>query len=170
MRRHPTNLLFASHLAMTYHNLFYVADDDLEKLGWCEQALVLRRQIVEKNPGNAYHRSNLARTYQILGLGQFARGLKKDGLESLHESHRILQQVVADDPKATAYHDNLGCVCETLGSSLAQEGRIREAITYLEQARAVYQKLVESNPDEARFKEAVVWAEKELAVLAQTRP
>ncbi len=121
---------------MTYHNLFYVTDDDLGKLAWCEQALVLRRQIVEKNPGNAYHRNNLARTYQILGLGQFARGLKNDGLKSLHESHRLLQQVVVDDPRATMFHDNLGCVCESLGSSLAQQGRIKEAVACLEQARA----------------------------------
>jgi hypothetical protein len=80
-----------------------------------------------------------------------------------------LQEVVIDDPKATIFQYNLGVICSILSSALAEQGRIREAIACLEQARTLYQKLVDSSPSDASYKEALVSAEHDLAVLAQKK-
>jgi hypothetical protein len=80
-----------------------------------------------------------------------------------------LQQVVVDDPKPPIYQHNLGCLCTTLASVLAQQGRNREAIACLEQARSLFQKLVHSHPDDARYQEGVRSAEHDLAIIAQKK-
>ena len=165
VRHDIATLEFTSDLAMTYNNLFYVTDGEPEKQAWCDQALALRRQLVEKNPGNTYFRRNLARTYEILGVAQLNRGQKDDGLKSLLESRRILQQVVVDDPVFKIAQDNLASLCVNVGSALAARGQIPEAVAAYEQSRALYQKLLESSPADANYKECLRLAEQRLTVV-----
>jgi hypothetical protein len=75
--------------------------------------------------------------------------------------------VVVDDPKATIFQDNLGGVCARLGSALAKQGRIPDAIAAFEQSRATYQKLLNSNPNDVGYKEGLLKAERDLAMLTQ---
>ncbi len=162
VRRDSANLEIASDLAMTYNNLYYVTDGEPEKQSWCDQALTLRRQIVDKNPGNTFFRRNLARTYEIFGIAQLNRGQKDDGLKSLLESRRILQQVVVDDPVFKLAQDNLASLCSNMGSALAERGRIPEAVAAYEQSRTLYQKLLDSSPADANYKECLRLAEERL--------
>ena len=165
--RHDTATLeFASDLAMTYNNLFYVTDGEPEKQVWCDQALALRRQLVEKYPGNTYFRRNLARTYEIFGVAQLNRGQKDDGLKSLLESRRILQQVVVDDPVFKLAQDNLASLCANVGDALVERRRIPEAVAAYDQSRTLYQKLLESSPADANYKECFRLAEQRLATVA----
>ena len=125
-------------------------------------ALTLRRQIVDKNPGNTFFRRNLARTHEIFGIAKLNRGQKDDGLKSLLESRRILQQVVVDDPVFKLAQDNLASLCSNMGSALAERGRIPEAVAAYEQSRTLYQKLLDSSPADANYKECLHLAEERL--------
>jgi eukaryotic-like serine/threonine-protein kinase len=169
LRKNPANLEYKSDLAMTCNNLYYVSDGPLEKQAWCEKALTLRKELVLVNPGNNYFQRNLARTYEIFGITQLAGNHHEDGLKSLEEGRRILQQVVVNEPVFKLAQDNLASLCATLGMALRNEGRIQEAIAAFDQSRATYQKLLQVSPDDAGFKGGLSMAEHEIALTAQKK-
>ncbi len=59
MRRNPQILDFKANLAMTYNNLAMATDDIRETLSMCQEALELRKQLVEQAPTNNWFRRNL---------------------------------------------------------------------------------------------------------------
>jgi tetratricopeptide (TPR) repeat protein len=163
VRKDPGQIDFKNDLALTYNNLTILTDSAVEKRALFEQALPIRKQLVEQAPTSSFFRRNLARTYELHGLNQFDLGHTKDALSSLQESRLLLQQVVVEQPAVTIYQDSLAGACESLGTILAKLGHHREAKEVFEQARTICRKLVHSNPDEAGLKESLMRVERGLA-------
>ncbi len=113
----PAQVEFKNDLALTYHNSAFLAAGQ-ERRALLEQALALRKQLVEALPANPVFRRHLARTYEILGRDQVELGQTQDALVSLRESRALLHRVVIEQPNVTTYQDNLGSACE-----LYSEGR-----------------------------------------------
>jgi tetratricopeptide (TPR) repeat protein len=162
--RNPQKVDFKSDLAMTYNNLAMATDEPGELLRMTQEALELRKQVVEQAPTNNWFRRNLARTYQNLGIYNEAAGRPADGLKAIEESHRLLQQVVADQPTVSRYQADLGWILILLGRRLADRGRTKEAGDAFRQSRAIYQKLRDKNPGEG-FDGNVREAEEDLSRL-----
>ncbi len=84
----------------------------------------------------------------------------------MEECHRLLQQVVADQPAASRYQSDLGTILCILGSRLADRGRTQEARDAFQQSREIYRKLREKSPGEG-YEGNVREAEEGLAKLAK---
>ena len=125
--QNPTGVDFKNDLALSYHNFAFLAGTEQEKRALLDQALALRKQLVEALPSNSVFRRHLARTYESLGRNQLALGQTQDALESLRQSRALLHQVVIEQPNVTTYQDNLAGACEILGHTLATLGQHREA-------------------------------------------
>ena len=106
---------------------------------------------------------NLARTHQNIGVFQLMLGRARDGRESIRESCRLLEEVVADHPSVTRYQSDLGQALFNLGDNLQVQGQPQEARAVFEQSRKIYQKLVHSNPNDANFQKGLRDAEQALA-------
>jgi tetratricopeptide (TPR) repeat protein len=166
VRRNPQNLDFKSDLAMTYNNLAMSTEDRREVVGLYQQALELRKQLVEQAPTNNWFRRNLARTYQNLGSCQDQLG-PEEALKALEECLRLLQQAVAEQPAVTLYQNDLGVILFLHGRRLADRGRIQEARDYFQQCRAIFQKLREKSPAEPSYEKSVRDIEEVLAQLEE---
>jgi serine/threonine protein kinase/tetratricopeptide (TPR) repeat protein len=167
--RDPSQIGFKYDLAMTCNNLALMTDDRLKALGLLERALAIRKRLVEQEPTNAQYRRNLARTHQNIGVFQLGLGRAGHGLDSLRESRRLLEEVVAEHSSVTRYQGDLGQALYNLGDTLAAQGASQEAIAILEHSRKIYRKLLHANPDDAGCREGLLLAEQRLAVV-EKRP
>ena len=165
VRQDPTQVYFKNDLATTYNNVAFVVDDRREALAWGERALEARRQLSEKEPTNTLFRHNVARTQGMIGEIQAKLGRSEEGLKSLEESCRLLQQVVAEQPTVTMYQSNLAQMLGNLGSALVKADRNGEARAPFEQTRAICQKIVHANPEDAYSREMLRSVEQELAAV-----
>jgi tetratricopeptide (TPR) repeat protein len=125
-----------------------VAEDGREAVRMFQQALDLRKQLVEQAPTNNWFRRNLARTYQNLAIWQEERGRPEGTLKDLEEGIRLLRQVLADEPAVTLYQSDLGWGLFNIGFRLAGAGRKKEAREAFEQSRGIFQKLRSKSPGE----------------------
>ena len=161
--RDPTDIGFKYDLAMTYNNLGLLTEDHNQALELLARALVIRKQLVENEPTSAQYRRNLARTHQNISVFQLKLGRERDGLESIRECCRLMEEVVADQPSVTRYQGDLGQALFNLGDTLAVQGQPQEAKAVFEHSRKIYQKLVHSNPNDAGFQKGLHDAEAVLA-------
>ena len=164
----PAEVEFKNDLALTYHNLAFLAEGQ-ERRALLEQAVALRKQLVEALPGNPVFRRHLARTYETLGRDQLDLGQTLDAVSSLQESRALLHQVVIEQPNVTTYQDNLASACEMLGYALTKLGQHREAREAFKEARTNYQRLVQSNSENAGFKQSLLEVETMMAESEKAR-
>ncbi len=153
VRQDPAEVGFKSDLALTYHNLSFLAKTGQERRALLEQALELRKQLAEALPGNLVFRRHLARTYYALGRDQHEGGQPQDARALFQESRALLHQVLIKEPNSTTCQENLANSCELLGYTLTKLGQHREAHEAFMEARTMYQKLVQSNSENSRYKD-----------------
>jgi eukaryotic-like serine/threonine-protein kinase len=161
--RYPDQLSCKNDLALTYHNLAFLANSPQECRSLLDQALTLRKQLVDVNPGNTLFRRHLARTFESLGRHQLSLGQTEDAVRSLRESRALHHQVVIAVPNSTKNQDSLASACGLLGYVLNSSGRYREAQEACEEARTMYQNLVRSNPENPTYKTLLLEVENMLA-------
>ena len=77
VRQDPAQLDFKNDLALTYFNLAVLEKSPQENRALLEQALTLRKELVEVNPGNAVFRRHLGRTYDSLGQNSYRSGTRR---------------------------------------------------------------------------------------------
>jgi tetratricopeptide (TPR) repeat protein len=163
VRQEPAQLDFKNDLALTYHNLAFLEENPQENRVLLEQALTLRKHLVEVNPGNALFRRHLGRTYGSLGQNQLSLGHTQEALSYLRESRALLHQVVVAHPNTTANQGYLAGACGVLGRALASLGQHEEAQEAYKEARTMYQNLVQSNSESTENKKSLLEIEADLA-------
>jgi tetratricopeptide (TPR) repeat protein len=161
--RDPAQVGFKNDVAMTCNNLALMIDDSAESLRLLDRALVIRKELAGKEPTNPQYRRNLARTHQNIGVFQLGQGRVQEGLDSLRESCRLLEEVVADHPAATLYQGDLAQALLNLGDTLTVNQHADEAKAKLAHSKTIYQKLLHSNPNDAAFRDGLRQAESALA-------
>jgi tetratricopeptide (TPR) repeat protein len=161
--RYPADPGCKNDLALTYHNLAFLANTPREGRSLLDQALTLRKQLVEVNPANSLFRRHLGRTYESLARNQLVLAQTQDALRSLRESRALLHQVVIDVPNSTTNQDNLASACGLLGDTLSKLGQHQEAQEACKEARTMYQNLVRSNPENPMYKTYLLETENMLA-------
>jgi tetratricopeptide (TPR) repeat protein len=122
-----------------------------EALTSYRQALAIRRKLADADPSAAPLLSDLAQSYNDIGVLQNETGHPAEALASLERARAIFRDLADANPAVSQFQGDLAVSHQVIGSVQEQTGRPDQALTSFELARALLQKLVAANPRHALF-------------------
>jgi len=175
----PEHAEYQGDLASTYNNLGNVlkelSQDDESREDEAEsryqQALKIRRKLVDQYPEKEAFRSLLGSTYKNLGLFYQQANNLPAALREFETGLGVRDQLASKHPKNVSYQRNLGDMHHLVGWVSFQMGNPAKALPAHTKALHIRKQLAEANPDHSDDQLAYALTCGNLAILAyQTAP
>jgi tetratricopeptide (TPR) repeat protein len=130
-----------------------------------QEAIALRRQLVDDFPGVPKHRQDLALTYVLLGHVFADLGKQQERELSLRQGLALREKLVADFPDEPEYRLDEAYSHFDLGGLLHNQGKYAEAELSYRRALALDDQLLAASPAEAKYRRNLAFAHKDLGNL-----
>ncbi len=128
LKQHPAEAKSLNSLAGTLRALSSLEEDRLKQLEFCEQSIVLLRELVSSHPQTKGYRKNLAWALYDKSDALLALQRNELGLETIGESVSLTELLHRDFPAILDYQSMLAVILRRRGEILAESSRHQEAI------------------------------------------
>jgi len=138
-------------VALTYSNLscLYGRESVDEALRCCRTALDLQQRLVQRSPGVAAYRNDLALIYSNLGTLENHRRRPAEAGAAFGRAIALEEELVQKSPAVNEYRQNLAFSHNNLGQVHSQQRQWKPADAEFARAETLLQDLVRDYPDDA---------------------
>ena len=123
-----------------------------EAVGSYEKAIDLQEGLVEQHPQDIDYRSDLAHSYNGLGVVHHQQA-PEEALNAYQKAREMGERLVVEDPEEDSYQTQLGWVYNNLGLLREKMGVADEALAWHQKAIEVRRRLVKRKPDVPGYRE-----------------
>jgi eukaryotic-like serine/threonine-protein kinase len=151
VRDHSDNPFLALELASTLGNMAIIHKGRKElseaRLGQ-ERAVEILQTLVAAHPENVEFRNYLLRARANLAAALEAMGKSADALKVLTATQEACAKMVREHPGVLLYQLDLSGVSLTIGTTLRRQGKLDEAMPWIQKSIDILQNLLKQTPNE----------------------
>ena len=127
------------------------AGKPLDALKILDRVLPIRRALAEANPSVERFQSDLANSYNQVGIALTLIGKPSEALEAFGRSLAIRQKLADAKPAVIQFRSDVAKTYNNIGAVLQRTDRLAEAIDAFGKSVATRQKLADANPAVTQF-------------------
>jgi len=119
-----------------------------------QEALNIRKELIDRYPENYLYKYALSETYQYLGKLYLSKLHNMDEAKNfLQKAQKIMNELVKYDPTNTFWVNNLARGYDALGRLLMELNQVDQAISYYDKSIQILYQLILQDPDNISLKE-----------------
>jgi serine/threonine-protein kinase len=147
-----------ARLAAASYNLGRLTDeigDRQDALRDHEEALAIRLRLAHANPSNTEFQSDLADSYDAVGIVQNAMGRPALARVAYEQARGIRERLAEENPAETQFRLDLAATLIYIGNMELADGRREESLASHTQAATINERLARENPSVVPFQAAL---------------